>query len=286
MDDIHYQTWPNDTYTWGFNTLLDAIDGSYCTYCAYGECGNAPGIDPKYPDPGPDGYNGQLQCGVFTPTNVFSLSYGGQEVDVPIAYQKRQCNEFLKLGLQGISFLFASGDSGVGNYPPPYGNGCIGKNNIFSPTWPNNCPWITNVGATKVYPGKTVFEPESAVFDPAGYPYSVNYSSGGGFSNVYGTPDYQKPFVDTFFAEHNPPYPYYSGLVSDAPNPKKPDVVALAGSTGGVYNRIGRGIPDVAANGDNGAVYSAGNYTLSGGTSMSTPIFAAVVRRARTYSQC
>ena len=33
---------------------------------------------------------------------------------MPIAYQKRQCNEYLKLGLQGVSFLFASGDSGVG----------------------------------------------------------------------------------------------------------------------------------------------------------------------------
>lgn len=30
VDDLHYQTWANDTYTWGFNTLLDAIDGSYC----------------------------------------------------------------------------------------------------------------------------------------------------------------------------------------------------------------------------------------------------------------
>lgn len=41
VDDLHYQTWANDTYTWGFNTLLDAIDGSYCTYSAYGETGNA-----------------------------------------------------------------------------------------------------------------------------------------------------------------------------------------------------------------------------------------------------
>lgn len=40
VDDIHYQTWENDTYTWGFNTLLDAIDGSYCTYSAYGETGD------------------------------------------------------------------------------------------------------------------------------------------------------------------------------------------------------------------------------------------------------
>ena len=123
VDDIHYQYFLNDTYTWGFNTLLDAIDGSYCNYCAYGECGDLKGVDPTYPDvnpPGPgSGYKGKLQCGVFKPTNVFSLSYGGQEASVPIAYQKRQCNEYLKLGLQGVSFLFASGDAGVGNYPKP-----------------------------------------------------------------------------------------------------------------------------------------------------------------------
>ena len=39
VDDLNYQTWANDTYTWGFNTLLDAIDGSYCTFSAYGETG-------------------------------------------------------------------------------------------------------------------------------------------------------------------------------------------------------------------------------------------------------
>lgn len=113
VDDLNYQAEPNDTYTWGFNTLLDAIDGSYCTYSAYGETGDAPGIDPTYPDPAPGGYKGSLQCGVYKPTNVISLSYGGREAEVSIAYQKRQCNEFLKLGLQGVTVIFASGDSGV-----------------------------------------------------------------------------------------------------------------------------------------------------------------------------
>lgn len=114
---------------------------------------------------------------------------------------------------------------------------------------------MTNVGATKVYPGHTVFEPESAVYDPAGHPYSVNYSSGGGFSNVYGIPSYQKNAVATFFANHNPPYPYYSALAPDTNDIRTlPNITALAGNTGGIYNRIGRGVPDVAANGDNIAV--------------------------------
>ncbi len=111
------------------------------------------------------------------------------------------------------------------------------------------------MGATKVYPGKTVFEPESAVYDPAGYPYSVNYSSGGGFSNIYPIPSYQASAVSTFFEKHNPPYPYYSGLLNDTSNIQElPNINALVGSSNGIYNRIGRGIPDVSANGDNIAV--------------------------------
>ena len=76
-----------------------------------------------------------------------------------------------------------------------------------------------------------------AVFDPAGHPYSLNYSSGGGFSNVYSIPDYQRSAVSTFFQDHNPPYPYYSGLVSNPSDIyKKPNITALAGDTGGIYS--------------------------------------------------
>lgn len=121
-------------------------------------------------------------CGVYKPTNVLTISYGEQESDLPAYYQQRQCNEFLKLGLQGVSIFVASGDTGVGGYPgglpgegPLYG--CLGPDDtVFSPTQPNSCPWLTNVGATKVYEGKTVFEPESAVLDEDP---GFNYSSGG-----------------------------------------------------------------------------------------------------------
>ena len=43
----------------------------------------------------------------------------------------------------------------------------------------------------------TVFDPESAANDPAGMPYASAYSTGGGFSNVYGVPPWQKSAVDT-----------------------------------------------------------------------------------------
>lgn len=146
-DDTWYQN--GGSYFLGayylFNDFLDAIDGSYCTYSAYGETGNA-WFDPVYPDPHPGGYKGPLQCGVYQPTNVISISYGERESQMAIAWQKRQCNEFLKLGLQGVSILVSSGDTGVGGLVFDGVSACLGpNNNIFSPGFPMNCPYVTSV---------------------------------------------------------------------------------------------------------------------------------------------
>lgn len=85
-DDDYYEA--NYIYEGFLNNFLDAIDGSYCTYSAFGETGNSP-LDPPYPDPNTGGYKGALQCGVYKPTNVISISYGGQEFDLPASYQSK-----------------------------------------------------------------------------------------------------------------------------------------------------------------------------------------------------
>ncbi|CAN8104845.1 unnamed protein product [Discula destructiva] len=267
VDDLYYAYGGNGSQKGIFNTFFDALDGSYCTYSAYGETGDDPVLDPTYPDP--NGYEGPLQCGVYTPTNVITISYGVYENDLPAYYQQRQCNEFLKLALQGVSIFVASGDTGVGGYPDgtfgdgPY-YGCLRDDDVFAPTQPNSCPWLTNVGATKVYEGKTVFEPESAVEDLAA---RFNYSSSGGFSNLFGIPSYQQEAIATYFKDHEPSYPYYY------------DGNYLNATNGGLYNRNGRGIPDVAANGDNIALFVGGEFGTEGGTSASSPIFASLVNR-------
>ena len=51
---------------------------------------------------------------------------------MPASYQKYQCNEWAKIGLQGVSVLFASGNSGIGSYPALNGfdkpeTGCLGQ---------------------------------------------------------------------------------------------------------------------------------------------------------------
>ncbi|BDD60315.1 hypothetical protein MPDQ_004698 [Monascus purpureus] len=240
-----------------FNPFLDAIDGSYCKYCAYGECGDNPDIDPSYPDPNPEnGYNSTLMCGVYKPTNVVSISYGRAESDLPASYQQRQCNEFMKLGLQGISIVVASGDSGVASR-----FGCIGpQERIFNPDYPGTCPWLTMVGSTGIYNdtiGKS--QPEIA---------TVSFPSGGGFSNIYPIPDYQSDAVAKFFKDYPPPYPYYDSTNNNS-----------FGANGGLYNRNGRGFPDVSALGDNIATFTYGESMPNAGTSASAPIFASILNR-------
>lgn len=60
-----------------FNTFLDAIDGSYCTFSDDGETGDDPTVDGTTPNE---------QCGAFSPTNVISISYGTAEADYPTYY--------------------------------------------------------------------------------------------------------------------------------------------------------------------------------------------------------
>lgn len=109
-----------------FNNFLDAIDGAYCT----ADGGDDPTSDAMYPDPSGNGtsyYSGPENCGGFAATNVISTSYGYDESDLTPAYEIRQCHEYLKLGLQGVTVLYSSGDYGVA------GNGGVcGVNNCKS----------------------------------------------------------------------------------------------------------------------------------------------------------
>ena len=90
-----------------FNNFLDGIDASFCTY----EGGDDPNSDALYPDTATGGYKG-VDCGKFSPAKVISTSYGYNEADLTPAYELRQCDEYMKLGLQGVTVLYSSGDSG------------------------------------------------------------------------------------------------------------------------------------------------------------------------------
>ncbi|GAM43459.1 hypothetical protein TCE0_050f18291 [Talaromyces pinophilus] len=252
-DDANYES--NYTYEGFLNNFLDAIDGSYCTFSDYGITGNTVD-DPPYPDPAANGYKGSLQCGVYEPTNVISISYGGDEISLSANYQKRQCDEFKKLGLQGVSVVVASGDSGVAGP-----DGCLGNDgSVFNPDFPAGCPYITTVGATYLPTGANANGDEEVAVS--------RFASGGGFSNIYPQPSYQADAVNTYLTQHTPSYKSYNTTDN-----------ADIGANGGVYNAAGRGYPDVAAIGDNVLIYNAGIPTLIGGTSAAAPVFAAILTR-------
>lgn len=180
-----------------------------------------------------------------------------------MSYQRRQCNEFMKLGMQGVSIVVASGDSGVaGPAGDDNSDGCLGPTGaIFSPDFPATCPYLTTLGATFLPPGADVTKDEETAV--------TRFPSGGGFSNIYPIPDYQASAVAGYFANHDPPYPFYSCTYNSSACYTPP----------GIYNRAGRGYPDFSAIGDNVLIFNMGLPTLIGGTSAAAPTFAAILNR-------
>ncbi|TVY83821.1 Aorsin [Lachnellula suecica] len=276
-----------ETGTSGFiNTFLDSIDGSYCNYTAFGIKGDSPGIDAFYPDALHRGFKGSRQCGTYELTRVLSISYGEAESDLPKPYVERQCSEIMKLGLQGHSILVSTGDFGVASFPGDSGDerGCLSSasaaSTVYNPDYSAGCPYITAVGGTRLYPNQEVKDPESAMqvnvtalhlaagsgdlSAPLGF-----FATGGGFSNYFTPPAYQATAVANYFRQ-NLSYqslPYYTAN-SDASN---------IGQNGGVYNRAGRGYPDVSANGAFFLAFRDLEEHPFIGTSLSAPLFASVV---------
>jgi tripeptidyl-peptidase-1 len=167
----------------------------------------------------------------------------------------------MKLGMQGVSIVVASGDSGVaGPAGDDTANGCLVNGTVFSPDFPATCPYLTTLGATYLPTGADVkTDQEVAV---------TRFPSGGGFSNIYPIPSYQSSAVNTYLTQHTPPYKAYQ--TTDGAN---------IGTGGGIYNSIGRGYPDFSAVGDNVLIFTGGAPTLIGGTSASAPVFAAILNR-------
>jgi tripeptidyl-peptidase I len=128
---VYDDTTADETYGL-FNQFLDALDDSYCTY----DGGDDPKIDPQFPDG--YGWNQSAECGIYQPTNVISVSYAIAEAAYPATYAERQCHEYMKLGLQGVSVLFASGDNGT---VARFGvDGCL-PNDAQNPNFPASCPY-------------------------------------------------------------------------------------------------------------------------------------------------
>ena len=188
--------------------------------------------------------------------------------------------------IQGISTFAASGDSGA------YGEDLDSQGNtnegIYA-NFPANNPWVTATGGTtlpvsgtlangikvaipkeRTWGGDELFD---AYFQDEGFfkknsdlMDTLQSGSGGGISELYATPQYQKGVsgVNTYNARQ---YLTASGLPRENPS-------LITGTASG------RNFPDVVANADPLTGYdeytSADGWELTGGTSVVAPQFAAM----------
>lgn len=223
-----------------FETLLDALDGSYCT---------SVGGDPTTPS---------QECGSASSSHfpdVISISWTQSETGHTPAYLQRQCNEFGKLGMMGVTVLAASGDSGVGYNctVPSTGQNSLTSPGLFQVNYPASCPYVTAVGATRIS-ALTPFAPGVREVAPLD-----QIISGGGFSNVFAAPDWQLPTMQAYHSNHGS------------------QIVGAGGQS--LYNNSGltRGYPDISANGYQYSVYSGEINQPFSGTSGASPMVAGVI---------
>lgn len=174
---------------------------------------------------------------------VVSTSYADDEQTVSPDYAKRVCDSFAQLGARGVSLFFGSGDEGVGADGNCFSN--VDGSRKFLPEFPSSCPYVTTVGATYM------FNPEVAALDAR---FKTPFTSGGGFSDLFPAPDYQKDIVAKYLSD-NQNFPQYAGL----------------------FNPAGRGYPDISAQGVNFSVVYDSKVIPVDGTSAATPAFAAVI---------
>jgi len=172
---------------------------------------------------------------------VHSVSYGNDEIQQSSRQYMLTCNTaFMKAGARGISILFASGDQGVCGR-----SGCgLFRHARFHPDFPAGSPYVTAVGGTD-------FVTQGVIGDETAWS-----SSGGGFSDNFEIPEWQKAAVSAYKA---------------SPDANLPPA--------DLWNNTGRGYPDIAALGGQVNPYcvtSGGSFGGVAGTSASCPVVAGV----------
>ncbi|KJA23155.1 hypothetical protein HYPSUDRAFT_201701 [Hypholoma sublateritium FD-334 SS-4] len=242
------------------NEWLDAVDGSYCT----SDGGDDFTFDPQLPNPLPGGFKDH-SCGTAKAPNVVSNSQAVDEHAYTAFYRQRQCNEFAKLGLMGVTVLYSAGNTGTSGtntgLSGTQSGYCIDENGSvnlnatnFNPAWPASCPWITAVGGTQVKANATIGHAPEEVWNQD-LTMGFFESGGGGFSNHFPTPDYQKTAVDA----------YLKFLAKNDPTTLRN------------FNTKGRAYPDISANANSFFHTENGSAAIDSGTSGATPTVASII---------
>ncbi|KAF8889617.1 peptidase S8/S53 domain-containing protein [Infundibulicybe gibba] len=189
----------------------------------------------------------QHDCGTIRSPNVLSQSSADHEYRLSPFYTHRQCNEFGKLGLMGVTILYPAGNTGVAGTTLGY---CLDDNG-----WPASCPWVTAVGGTQVRANASTTQPGAEEVWNQDMTMGFFESGGGGFSNRFPTAAYQQKAVDTYLQQL-----------------KKTDPESLKH-----FNSKGRAYPDLSANANMFVSIDNGSVSISSGTSGATPTIGAII---------
>jgi tripeptidyl-peptidase-1 len=174
--------------------------------------------------------------------SVVTTSEEDNEGNISPAYARRVCNAFAMGGARGITFLFSSGDAGIQGAGSPWAVYDLDA------SFPSSCPFVTSVGGTVVE--SSLQETAMTLGTTTG-----EISSSGGFSTLFARPLYQDKQVLPYVSSINAAYSTLTG-----------------------YNgTTGRGFPDISSVGWNLPAISDGEQRSSGGTSISSPIVAAII---------
>ena len=174
--------------------------------------------------------------------SVISISWAGSELGYSMQEINELNNVFYEASLKGITVVGASGDHGALN------NKSYANVNV-----PVNSPFVLACGGTQttIVNGKLQ---EETVWNES--TLQAQIASGGGFSQRISEHPYQIPAIQNYIRNHPQFEPYQK-----------------AG---------GRGIPDIAANAADASGYALffeGNWIKLGGTSLATPLWAALIAR-------
>jgi subtilase family serine protease len=186
---------------------------------------------------------------------VVSISYGACEANTPAATSNAQNTLLQEAAAQGQSVFASSGDAGSEMCTQQ-----SASNTALSVIDPGNQPFITSVGGTEL-DSYTTGVPNEGVWNS-----KAGSGSGGGVSKDFTMPAYQSTAATSL------------GLIN-------PD----SGQGGGCGGGNCREVPDVAADAatESGyVVFSNGAWTVTGGTSGSSPFWAGFFALANASSTC
>ena len=175
------------------------------------------------------------------PPLVHSVSYGNDEVQQTTTdYMDSVNQQFMILGLNGLSVLFASGDQGVW--------GRTGVGSTYHPDFPAASPYVTAVGGTD-FATKSVIGEETA--------WSCG---GGGFSDHFAMPSWQSGAVNNYLTAGASAGILPSSTLFNSTGRAYPDLAALGGQVN-PYCVSSRG----------------GSFGGVAGTSASCPVVAGII---------